>query len=185
MVPAGCAGQGAAGRSSSSAAPRIRCLRSPTQSPAVLPHLQVRAASLSQQPLTCVALLPVGSTAAQRHPLALCGGFDASVHAYCPATGSQLGSFQAAGDAVACVQVVGDGTRLATASWDGSVKLWELAEGRQPWAASFSQPCMHAAAPSGVWALAVSFDGHLALAGEERRQGSHMHPQQGSQQLRW
>lgn len=132
---------------------------------------QVRSITLCEQPLTCVALLQPasssGSGSGARHPLALCGAFDARVHAYSADTGRKLGSFQAAGDTVACVQLVrgGSGSRLLTAAWDGSLKLWEATEGREPWAASFTQPLSSVAAPSGVWALAASADGHVVIAG--------------------
>ncbi|PRW57088.1 beach domain-containing [Chlorella sorokiniana] len=134
---------------------------------------QARSINLCEQPLTAVALLQPsssnGSSSGPRHPLALCGAFDARVHAYSADTGRKLGSFQAADDTVACVQVVGSasGSRLLTAAWDGSLKLWEAAEGREPWAASFSQPLSSAAAPSGVWALAASPEGHTVVAGTE------------------
>lgn len=133
--------------------------------------LQVRAASLSQQPLTSVALLPSTSGGGHRHPLVLCGAFDACVHAYSADSGRQLGSWQAAGDAVACVQVLagggsgGGGAQLVTAAWDGSIRLWDVAEGRAPWGSGFAQPSADLLAPSGVWALAASTDGSLVLAG--------------------
>ena len=139
--------------------------------PLPLPAPQIRSINLCEQPLTSVALLQPASTSGGsggRHPLALCGAFDARVHAYSADTGRQLGSFQVAGDAVACVQVVGGAegsSRLLTAAWDGSLKLWEAAEGREPWAASFAQPLSSAAAPSGVWALAASPEGHTVIAG--------------------
>ena len=139
---------------------------------------QVRAASLSEQPLASLALLQLGDGGAsggRRHPLVLCGAFDACVHVYSPDFGCQLGSFQAAEDAVACLRVlgscgVGSATgggvlRLLAAGWDGSVKLWELAEGRQPWDAGLAAPLAAVAAPSSVWALAAAEDGSLVLAG--------------------
>lgn len=131
--------------------------------PSTPPPLQLRAVSLSEQPLTSVALLPAAGAGEQ--PLCLCGGFDASVHAYSPTTGRQLGSFQAAGDAVSCLQVLPGAGRLLTAAWDGSLKLWDLREGRPPWEAGFAPPAAHVAAPSGVWAAAASSDGQLVLAG--------------------
>ena len=158
--------------------------------PAPLPCcLQVRASSISEQPLTSIALLPISSASGgQRHPLILCSSYDARVHAYSADYGRQLGSWQAAGDAVACLQVVGSGSgssggggggggdRLVTASWDGSIKLWELGEGRQPWDASFCQPLASLEAPSSVWALAASPDGCLVLAGERALEAAAASP---------
>ena len=153
----------------------------------LLLRLQVRASSISEQPLTSIALLPVSSgSGGQRHPLILCSSYDARVHAYSADYGRQLGSWQAAGDAVACLQVVGSGSisgsggdrdRLVTASWDGSIKLWELGEGRQPWDASFCQPLAFLEAPSSVWALAASPDGHLVLAGKRALSAASHWPQ--------
>ena len=164
---------------------------------ALPPCLQVRASSISEQPLTSIALLPVasgsskggGGGAGQRHPLVLCGSYDARVHTYSADYGRHLGSWQAAGDAVACLQLVGSGAgsssgggssggggsgeRLVSASWDGSIKIWDLGEGRQPWDASFCQPLATLTAPSSVWALAASLDGRLLLAGECGGQMSH------------
>lgn len=141
---------------------------------------QVRAAGLSEQPLTSVALLPLGGEAGgRRHPLLLCGSYDACIHAYSPDYGARQGSFQAAGDAVACLRVLGgpassgtahvpsasSSSRLLAGSWDGQVKVWELAEGRHPWAAGLAQPLAQLAAPCSVWAAAASEDGQLVLAG--------------------
>lgn len=145
---------------------------------------QVRASSISEQPLTSVALLAApggggsgGGPGGQVHPLVLCGSFDACVHAYSPGSGRCVGSFQAAADAVACVQLVGGGggggggtsggssCRLLTASWDGTLRGWELAEGRQPWASTLPQPAWSVQAPSAVWAVAAAPDGGLVLAG--------------------
>jgi factor associated with neutral sphingomyelinase activation len=130
---------------------------------------QTRAARLGAQPLASVALLPGAAAAA---PLVLCGSYSSEILVYCPATGAPAGAFAPHADAVSCLEVVpggGDGGgRLVTASWDCSVKVWDLGEGRQPWDSTLPQPAAAAGdLPGGVWALAVAADGATALAGTE------------------
>ena len=52
-------------------------------------------------------------------------------------SGIVVGSFQAHADSLSCCSLVPSGpsspSTLVTASWDGRVKLWALAEGREPW----------------------------------------------------
>ena len=50
-------------------------------------------------------------------------------------TGIVVGSCQAHADSLSCCSLVSSGSSstLVTASWDGRIKLWALAEGRQPW----------------------------------------------------
>ncbi len=52
---------------------------------------------------------------------------------------------------VNCVAWSPDGTRLATASWDGTAKLWDAAGGRET--LTLTGP------PSEVWSVAWSPDG--------------------------
>ena len=46
------------------------------------------------------------------------------VYAYSVEYGRVLGSFTAHDDTVSCLQLLHSPSRLLTASWDGSVKLW-------------------------------------------------------------
>ena len=159
-----------------------------------------RAALFPASPLTCLALLPGGGGPGRPANLvALAGGADGRVHAYQPASGAVLGSWVAHGDAVTAAVILpggggGGGASssstpcLATASWDGTVRVWALDPSSPPWAASASSspspptplatlavpPPVLGADPPGVWALAVADAGagagaasRLILAGTD------------------
>jgi WD40 repeat protein len=58
--------------------------------------------------------------------------------------------------------------RLVTASWDCSVKVWDVAEGRQPWSSTLPLPLLELRdLESGVWALSASASGQLLVTGTE------------------
>lgn len=139
-------------------------------------------------PLTPGGVVP-GAGAAL--PVALCGSYDSHVYAFSVELGRVVGSFQAHNDAVSCLAWLGScagqaegcsglgaagsssgsSLRLATGSWDASVRVWDLGDGRHPWgsgAAAAGSPALLATLgdlPGGVWALAASADGNLLLAG--------------------
>ena len=85
--------------------------------------------------------------------------------------GRLLGSWDAHDDAVCCASMLslgppGDGGKLVTGSWDCTVKVWELAEGRCPWGSGLSQPLAELRDfDSGVWALAAGGGGGGPLSG--------------------
>jgi hypothetical protein len=91
------------------------------------------AAPLGRLPLSCLALLPLppGAPPGAR-PAALAGSLDAGVYALSVDYGALLGRLHAHDDAVAAMALPrgAAGARLATASWDGTVRLWDLGEGR-------------------------------------------------------
>ncbi|GLI70367.1 hypothetical protein VaNZ11_015146 [Volvox africanus] len=151
----------------------------------------VRSAQLDGE-LLSMALLPVSTSSAQRHQrLMLTGSHNRKVYAYSPDAGRVMGSFDAHDDAVCCVQLMAAGggssgggggggavatstplsstTALVTASWDCSVKIWSLAEGRAPWTTGLSLPTAELRDfESGVWALATDpWGGPLLATGTE------------------
>ncbi|DBA77988.1 hypothetical protein WJX77_012160 [Trebouxia sp. C0004] len=131
---------------------------------------QVRSAKLGSLPLTSLALLHQPGEASEGHPTVLAGSYDNQVYAYSVEFGRQLGKWQPHDDSVSGLQLMHE-DRLATASWDCSIKLWQLAEGRQPWSSSSVtvRPQQELAdAESGIWALAApETAGGLVLGGTE------------------
>ncbi|RMZ56596.1 hypothetical protein APUTEX25_004760 [Auxenochlorella protothecoides] len=137
---------------------------------------QVRCASLSAQPLTCLALArpdPRG------HPLALAGGYDGEVRAYCARTGCSAGGWVPGDDAVSALCTLGSGVVVATAS--GGLAAWETGGGRHPWrpvgrslgggGAVLPLLDLEGLQGEGAWSLAAlpagSHPGPLILAGTE------------------
>lgn len=133
---------------------------------------------VSEQPLgmsalTSLAIVPQAADDAEA-ALAFAGSADCQVYACHGDTGAPLGTWLAHSDAVSAVDFAGGAppgspARLLTASWDGTIKLWELAEGRQPWSApgSASQaPVVQlGGGGGGVWSAAAGPSGQLVVAG--------------------
>eukprot|EP00850_Spirogloea_muscicola_P023432 SM000356S13436 [mRNA] locus=s356:70327:76269:+ [translate_table: standard] len=98
---------------------------------------QLRATKLGTLPLSSLALARAsaggavdGDVAAQFPAAALAGSFDGCVYAYNPERGATLGQVVAHDDAVSGLHITSRASVLASCSWDGTVKIWELAEGR-------------------------------------------------------
>eukprot|EP00775_Hariotina_reticulata_P008774 gene8774-8953_t len=94
-------------------------------------------------------------------------------------SGAGQGSCVAHEDGVSCLVQLGSSggaagsTRLATGAYDCSVKVWDVAEGRQPWSSSLAQPLAALELrdfDSGVWALSSSGSGQLLVSGSEEGQ---------------
>jgi WD40 repeat protein len=140
--------------------------------------IQLRAAQLGAgQPLTSIALLNTIYSGALffqvKHPMVLCGSYDGNVYAYNPSAGTIQGQFTPHADAISCLALSSSSNILVTSSWDCSVKLWSLEQGRQPWDSTLPQPLGEVGdLPGGVWALALapggdSFSSARVLVGTE------------------
>ncbi|KAG2501969.1 hypothetical protein HYH03_000465 [Edaphochlamys debaryana] len=140
----------------------------------------VRSAQLDGD-LLSLALLPTpapsgaaggGGAAAgsSRHGvLMLAGSHNGRVFAYSPDAGRVVGAWDAHDDAVCCVEAAPGLGSLVTTSWDCSVKIWSLAEGRAPWSTGLSLPSAELRDfDAGVWALAADpWGGPLLATGTE------------------
>ncbi|BBN03886.1 factor associated with neutral sphingomyelinase activation [Marchantia polymorpha subsp. ruderalis] len=134
---------------------------------------QVRATKLGNLPLAAVAL----AASSDAYPTVLAGSYDDCVYAYSVDYGRALGKIRVHDDTVSCVEVAGTGNlRMITGSWDATVKVWSIEEGRGGWAASFSSvsgntervpDCEIFEHEVAVWSLDVSENGHLAVSGAE------------------
>lgn len=126
-------------------------------------------------------------------PMLLAGAQSGRVLAYAATAGRMVGSWAAHDDAVSAMLQLGHsssvlqgagaaagsgsssrggsdggGCRLVTASWDCSVKVWDVAEGRQPWSSTLPMPLLELRdLESGVWALGSSASGQLLVTGTE------------------
>ncbi|KAL3135309.1 hypothetical protein ABBQ32_007505 [Trebouxia sp. C0010 RCD-2024] len=131
---------------------------------------QIRSGKLGSLPLTSLSLLHNQGENQGSHPVILAGSYDNQVYAYSVEFGRQLGRWQGHDDAVSCLHLTSSTTHLLTGSWDCSVKLWQLAEGRQPWSVKTSAQPQHELTDgeSGIWAVAGPHTpGGLILGGTE------------------
>ncbi|GMH42025.1 hypothetical protein BSKO_09944 [Bryopsis sp. KO-2023] len=135
--------------------------------------MQMRSARLEANvgaglPLSSISLLPSSSDQSGQ-PLVLVGSYDNAIYAYSAEAGRLVGHFMAHDNAVSDVKLVGPGCqKLATASWDCSVKIWSLSEGRHPWESAPLFPVVEIADhESGVWAMDFSNDGNVVVTGTD------------------
>ena len=119
---------------------------------------QLRAKKLGGgQPLTSLALLPHNDNCS-KHPLVLAGSFDGRVYQYSVETGRVCGSIVCHQDSVSCIEILSP-EALLTASWDGSICIWDLSNDQELWSESgdaFMSP-KHSikGLPGGIWAVSV------------------------------
>lgn len=130
---------------------------------------------LSEFPFSSIALLNNQQKASEM-PLVLLGSNDNSVYVYSVDHGKVIGFFEAHDDIVSGLKVTYtknglNQNRLITASWDCTVKIWSISDGRAPW----SVPLTRRGPPeieitdheSSIWDLAVSTDGQMLATGTD------------------
>ncbi|CAK0760340.1 hypothetical protein CVIRNUC_002763 [Coccomyxa viridis] len=127
---------------------------------------QVRAAKLTDMPCTAMALLSNAAGGSSGQPIVLCGSYDNKV--YATQHGRALGAFDAHDDAVSCLATCAAPDSIISASWDCSVKLWSVAEGREPWGGTPVLPSLEIGDhEAGIWALSADGQGRTLVTGTE------------------
>lgn len=138
---------------------------------------QIRSARIERVagkgiPLSGMDLLP--HLKPNMQPLALVGSYDNSVYAYSIEFGRLIGFYTAHDDAVSVVKLLRSkrrSSRMITASWDGSVKIWPLLDGRAPWEGLSSQTPVPeidiSDHDSPVIKVAESVDGSVIVSGTD------------------
>ena len=112
--------------------------------------------------LSLASLALAGGDGDDAHPLCLGGSFDNSIYGYSVTRGSVLFQLAAHDDTVSAL-AMSQGL-LVSASWDGSVRCWELGEDRC--SAHAVPSCMLEAHEGPVWAVASEQEGpFVASAG--------------------
>lgn len=136
---------------------------------------QIRATKLGNLPLSALAL--AGSC--DKYPIVLAGSYDNCLYAYSVDYGRALGKIRVHEETVSCVKIIDHSfQRLITASWDATVKIWTMEEGRGGWSTGFGIGPMNsenACVPEGqflehdgaVLSLDVEQNGYLVVSGEE------------------
>lgn len=120
---------------------------------------RIRSTIVSDMPIASMSLARssiqsmMGFTAESTHPVVLIGSYDNFVHAYSVEYGRVLGTMAAHDDAISSVLLPDVGRAgsmrcsslgwtgstncsLVTSSWDGTIRLWDVEEGRGTWGAS-------------------------------------------------
>ncbi|CAM6118833.1 unnamed protein product [Calypogeia fissa] len=134
---------------------------------------QVRSTKLGTLPLAALAL----ASSSDAYPTVLAGSYDDCVYAYSVDYGRALGKIRVHEDSVSCVKISGSSSqRMVTGSWDATVKVWSIEEGRCGWASIFSSvstsdtghlPEAELEHEAAVWSLDVAEVGALAVSGAE------------------
>ncbi|KAK9825768.1 hypothetical protein WJX74_006071 [Apatococcus lobatus] len=127
---------------------------------------QLRSLQLGEAPLTSLALQPQDKQMGGSPSFIFAGSQSSQVHAANISAASSAGSWQAHRDTISCLGFLPGS--LATASWDCSVKVWKLDEGREPWSSTF--PIASADMDdheAGIWAMACEPERPCLMTGTE------------------
>ncbi|XP_024362547.1 uncharacterized protein [Physcomitrium patens] len=126
---------------------------------------QVRATKLGTLPLSCLAL----AKSSDAYPTVLAGSYDDFVYVYSVDYGRALSKMRVHDETVSCVRMSSSSSeRMLTASWDSTLKLWSIGEGRGSWAAGTAAPeAEFLEHDSAVWSLDVQPEGNFAISGAE------------------
>ncbi|XP_024520106.1 protein FAN isoform X1 [Selaginella moellendorffii] len=130
---------------------------------------QVRATKLGNLPISSLAL----ATSNDAYPTVLAGSYDNCVYAYSVDYGRSLGKVRVHDDSVSCLRV--SNSKMVTGSWDATVKVWTLDEGRGGWvhnSGASNTPIVVAEIElteheAGIWSLDVDSTGVVVASGAE------------------
>ncbi|KAH9320915.1 hypothetical protein KI387_015554, partial [Taxus chinensis] len=133
--------------------------------------LQLRSTKLGSLPLSSLAL----AKSTDAYPVVLAGSFDNCVYAYSVDYGRALGKVRVHDDTVSCLQIIESSSQqMVTASWDATVKIWSIDEGRGGWATAFGSskntesPSMEFVEHEGpVLCLDVGCENNILVSGSE------------------
>ena len=93
--------------------------------------IQLRSTKLGNLPLSSLAL----ANSMDAYPIVLAGSFDNCVYVYSVDYGRALAKVRFHDDTVSCLQIMESSCQqIVTASWDATVKIWTMDEGRGSWA---------------------------------------------------
>ncbi|KAK9867241.1 hypothetical protein WJX84_011140 [Apatococcus fuscideae] len=117
---------------------------------------QLRSLQLGEAPLTSLALQPQDKQMGGSPSFIFAGSQSSQVHAANISAASSAGSWQAHRDTISCLGFLPGS--LATASWDCSVKVWKLDEGREPWSKEGVLTCWDLRQNKSAWQVKTSSD---------------------------
>lgn len=93
--------------------------------------IQLRSTKLGSLPLSSLAL----AKSMDAYPIVLAGSFDNCIYVYSVDYGRALAKVRVHDDTVSCLQIMESSCQqMVTASWDATVKIWTMDEGRGSWA---------------------------------------------------
>ncbi|KAJ7542680.1 hypothetical protein O6H91_09G006500 [Diphasiastrum complanatum] len=133
---------------------------------------QLRSTKLGNLPLSSLALLD--STDA--YPIVLAGSYDNCVYAYSVDYGREIGKISAHDETISCVHVIHSSLRMATASWDATIKIWSMEACKSGWSAlPNGNSINYATVPeiefaehdAAILSLDVEKTGHILVSGAE------------------
>lgn len=133
--------------------------------------IQLRSTKLGSLPLSSLAL----ANSMDAYPIVLAGSFDNCVYVYSVDYGRALAKVRVHDDTVSCLQIMESSCQqMVTASWDATVKIWTMDEGRGSWATTLgsSKSTRNASVEfvehdGAVLCLDVGYQNNILVSGSE------------------